>query len=81
MTDEADVIASHALKFIREYTDEHGYPPTRREVGEAIGRAKSTVQDIIVRLRDRGLIRVQPYGSRTAVITEAGAKALTEELA
>lgn len=76
-----DRSAELALPFISNYVREHGYPPSREEIAEHLGLAgRGAAQPIIERLRDRGLIKVNPGIPRGISITEAGAKALTEEL-
>lgn len=74
----ADAQAMEVLRFIRAHIDEHGYPPSRREVAEHGGFTPSTAQRIIEQLRDRGLIRVGDKIPRSTSITESGMTALTE---
>lgn len=43
------------LVFIRQYRDEHGYPPTIREIGKAVGiSSTSVVKYNLERLEDKG---------------------------
>lgn len=52
--------------FIRAYTDEHGYPPSVREIGAAVGLASpSTVHMHLKALEERGLIRRDSKKPRT----------------
>lgn len=52
--------------FIRSYTDEHGYPPSVREIGSAVGLASpSTVHMHLKALEERGLIRRDSKKPRT----------------
>ena len=45
-------------KFLTDYVDEHGYPPTVREIGEAVGLASpSTVHAHLANLERAGLIK------------------------
>lgn len=52
-------------QFLAEYVDEHGYPPTVREIGEAVGLASpSTVHAHLANLERAGLIRRDPTKPR-----------------
>jgi repressor LexA len=51
--------------FLTGYVDEHGYPPTVREVGEAVGLASpSTVHAHLANLERAGLIKRDPTKPR-----------------
>ena len=51
--------------FLVEYVDRHGYPPTVREVGEAVGLASpSTVHAHLANLERAGLLRRDPTKPR-----------------
>jgi repressor LexA len=53
------------LQFIAEAVAERGYPPSVREIGEALGLASSsTVHSHIQTLRKRGYLRVDPTKPR-----------------
>jgi repressor LexA len=53
------------LHFIAETVDERGYPPSVREIGEALGLASSsTVHSHIRSLQRRGYLRVDPTKPR-----------------
>jgi repressor LexA len=52
-------------KFLTDYVDAHGYPPTVREIGEAVGLASpSTVHAHLANLERAGLIRRDPTKPR-----------------
>lgn len=52
-------------QFLAEYVDAHGYPPTVREIGEAVGLASpSTVHAHLASLERAGLIRRDPTKPR-----------------
>jgi repressor LexA len=52
-------------QFIAEYVDEHGYPPTVREIGDAVGLASpSTVHAHLANLERAGLLRRDPTKPR-----------------
>ena len=51
--------------FLVEYTDAHGYPPTVREIGEAVGLASpSTVHAHLANLERAGYLRRDPTKPR-----------------
>ena len=46
------------LEFVMEYTADHGYPPSIREIGQAVGISSTSVVDYNLRALERsGLIR------------------------
>jgi repressor LexA len=56
------------LDVIREFTTEHGYPPSVREIGEAVGlSSSSTVQSHLKTLERRGLLWRDPTKPRALV--------------
>jgi repressor LexA len=51
--------------FVLEYSDRHGYPPTVREIGEAVGLASpSTVHAHLANLERAGLLKRDPTKPR-----------------
>lgn len=60
------------LDFIKEEVNSKGYPPSVREIGEAVGLASSsTVHGHLARLESKGLIRRDPTKPRAIEILEA----------
>src|SRR6058998_4301800 len=56
--------------FLVEYVDTHGYPPTVREIGEAVGLASpSTVHAHLANLERGGLLRRDPTKPRALELT------------
>ena len=52
-------------QFLAEYVDDHGYPPTVREIGDAVGLASpSTVHAHLANLERAGLLRRDPTKPR-----------------
>ena len=52
-------------QFLVDYVDRHGYPPTVREIGEAVGLASpSTVPAHLANLERAGLLKRDPTKSR-----------------
>jgi repressor LexA len=59
------------LDYLREFVDEHGYPPTVREIGEAVGlRSPSTVHAHLAQLERAGLLRRDPTKPRALELTD-----------
>ncbi|HJU36948.1 MAG TPA: transcriptional repressor LexA [Gaiellaceae bacterium] len=71
--------------FLVEYVDRHGYPPTVREIGGAVGLASpSTVHAHLANLERAGLLRRDPTKPRALELvgraTPKGADTVTAEL-
>ncbi|MCY8069315.1 transcriptional repressor LexA, partial [Bacillus haynesii] len=59
------------LRFIKEEVKRKGYPPSVREIGEAVGLASSsTVHGHLARLETKGLIRRDPTKPRAIEILD-----------
>lgn len=59
------------VEYIRQKLKESGYPPTVREISEAVGlRSTSTVHSYLGRLERLGIIRRNPASSRAIELTE-----------
>lgn len=59
------------LAFVREYTSKNGYPPTMREIGNAVGiTAASSVQYRLRRLKMKGLVQYDHKKPRTLRVVE-----------
>ena len=67
------------LDFIEEYGAQHGYPPTVRDIGKAVGLASSsTVHQHLANLEQLGMLRRDPSKPRALellhrVVRDAGA--------
>jgi repressor LexA len=60
------------LEFIKDEVKSKGYPPSVREIGEAVGLASSsTVHGHLARLESKGLIRRDPTKPRAIEILDA----------
>ncbi|MDO4428881.1 MAG: transcriptional repressor LexA [Atopobiaceae bacterium] len=58
-------------EFIRSYSDEHGYPPSVREIGSAVGLASpSTVHMHLKVLEEQGLIKRDSKKPRTIEVMD-----------
>jgi repressor LexA len=69
--------------FLTEYVDRHGYPPTVREIGEAVGLASpSTVHAHLANLERAGLLKRDPTKPRALELMgrAAGASAAAAAL-
>jgi len=59
------------LQFINRHCEETGYPPTVREIGEAVGLASpSTVHAHLSKLTDAGYLRRDPTKPRAMLVNE-----------
>jgi repressor LexA len=68
------------LEFLHEYVDQHGYPPTVREIGEAVGlRSPSTVHAHLAQLERAGLLRRDPTKPRAIELTDRHRPEQTQE--
>jgi repressor LexA len=57
------------LAFLKDFIMENGYPPSVREIGEAVGlSSSSTVHSHLSTLEDRGCIRRDPSSARALTI-------------
>lgn len=66
-------------RFIEQYTQTHGWPPSRREMGAALGcPSTSLVTYYLEALEQQGYVTCQPAISRGLVLTPAG-QALAEQ--
>jgi repressor LexA len=66
--------------FLVEYVDRHGYPPTVREIGEAVGLASpSTVHAHLANLERAGLLRRDPTKPRALELV--GREKMTQPVA
>jgi repressor LexA len=64
------------LDYLRGFVDEHGYPPTVREIGEAVGlRSPSTVHAHLAQLERAGLLRRDPTKPRAIELADRRAPA------
>src|SRR6266536_2700441 len=59
--------------FLVEYVDRHGYPPTVREIGDAVGLASpSTVHAHLANLERAGLLKRDPTKPRALELSGRG---------
>lgn len=57
------------FEYIQDYCKEHGYPPSVRDIGKAVGlKSSSTVHMYLVQLEEQGFIRRDPARPRAIVI-------------
>jgi repressor LexA len=70
------------LAFVNAHVDEHGYPPTVREIGSAVGlTSPSTVHAHLEKLEKAGLIRRDATKPRALEVIEGGRSRRVVELA
>ncbi len=69
MTEPVEGRQRQILEFLRTHARQHSYPPTVREIGQAVGlSSSSTVQNHLNALETKGLIRRDPTKSRTVEV-------------
>ena len=67
-------------KYLTDYVDAHGYPPTVREIGEAVGLASpSTVHAHLANLERAGLIKRDPTKPRALELTGRETRAARDD--
>jgi repressor LexA len=72
LNDELSERQKKILDYIRYVTRVRNYPPSVREIGQAVGlSSSSTVHNHLNQLERRGLIRRDPSKSRTVQLVEA----------
>lgn len=70
---QVTLVERDILLYIGTFRNENGYPPTVREIAEAVGlKSASTVQMHLNDLEGAGIIKRDRYRSRTLVINTAG---------
>jgi repressor LexA len=70
------------LDYLRGFVDEHGYPPTVREIGEAVGlRSPSTVHAHLAQLERAGHLRRDPTKPRALELTDRRRESAAAEAA
>jgi repressor LexA len=63
------------FEFVRRYARKHGYPPTVREIGKAVGlHSSSTVHAHLANLEKSGLLRRDPSKPRAIELLKEGAR-------
>lgn len=73
MAKRTDTRQEDILRFIHEQVTAKGYPPTVREIGEAVNLSStSTVHGHLSRLEKKGLLQRDPTKPRAIELTEAG---------
>lgn len=71
LSDQLTERQTRILEYIRSVTRARNYPPSVREIGEAVGlSSSSTVHNHLNQLERRGLIRRDPSKSRTVQLVQ-----------
>lgn len=70
----------HIMNFIKKQIRESGYPPSVREIGQAVGlKSSSTVHAHLVNLEEMGLLKRDPAKPRTVIPVEQGGLTLVSD--
>lgn len=76
MTIDTDLISKQQLEvlcYIADYVEDVGYPPSRREISDAMGHASAnSAKEILYRMQDRGFLLLTPGASRGIRLTATG---------
>jgi repressor LexA len=73
MTDELSDRQARIIEYIRHVTRVRNYPPSVREIGEAVGlSSSSTVHNHLTQLERKGVIKRDASKSRTVQLVEEG---------
>lgn len=71
--DTATATQRDFLRYLLTFTEEHGYPPSHREIAEHLGVTSLTaVRCRLMCLEKKGFVRTAPTLSRSIHVTEAG---------
>src|SRR5260370_18054137 len=71
LTEELTERQTRILDYIRDVSKKRNYPPSVREIGEAVGlSSSSTVHNPLNQLERRGLIKRDPSKSRTVQLVQ-----------
>src|SRR4028119_2306775 len=69
------------FEFIKRYSAGHGYPPTVRDIGKAVGLASSsTVHAHLANLEKLGLLRRDPTKPRAIELLDRSTEAVVENV-
>lgn len=68
------------LEFIILYLEEHGYPPSRREIARGIGiKSVSTIQNHIMKMLEMGMLETDAAAGEMRAIRVPGMKVRRED--
>lgn len=60
---------SLTLKYLEQYIEEKGYPPTFQEIADNLGmKSKSRIRDLLMGLEERGRIDILPNRARSIML-------------
>lgn len=68
------------LRAVQRLTDEQGYPPTLREMGEALGVSSTSAESRLASCQAKDLLKRLPNKSRSIHLTAAGLAAIKAEM-
>lgn len=69
------------LEFIRQYLYEHGYPPSRKEIGDGVGlKSTSSVQSHIDRMLTDGMLETDDEAGTPRALRVPGMRYVDTEL-
>ena len=79
LTKQGEQVRERIVEAIKSYIQEHGYPPTVREIGEMVGlKSTSSVQSHLTRLLSEGKLETDAGPSSPRAIRVPGYKYVKE---
>lgn len=63
------------LGYLCRYIDETGVAPSMREIAKGLGMSAPGVRSVLLRLQDKGLVKMLPGVARGIVVTRKGRRA------
>lgn len=79
LTKQGEQVRERIVEAIKSYIQEHGYPPTVREIGEMVGlKSTSSVQSHLTRLFSEGKLETDAGPSSPRAIRVPGYKYVKE---
>jgi hypothetical protein len=68
---------ARVLSFVRQFINEHGWPPTRKEIADALGfKSPNAAQEHLQRLAERGIVTLVEGAARGIRINKRGISAV-----
>jgi repressor LexA len=62
---------ARVLRFIEQYIHQHGYPPSLREIADALGMTPAGAHYHVQKLRKKNLLTYQPHRIRTIALVKS----------
>lgn len=74
-------IRQDIMEYMKQYIQQHGYPPSRKEIGECVGlRAKSSVKSHIDRMLADGMLETDAGAASSRALRVPGMQIVSREM-